>query len=284
MSSIYKAADSEKIVKDLYQRNLEFWPQPNEQKFVMTCMGKTFVIVCGPIEAPPLVLVHGTMANSAAWLNEVQQWSKSFRVYAVDIPGDAGLSNPERVPLKSKTYAIWMKETMDALGISKAFMVGISLGAWIAMSIVVHYSSRVIKLVLLSPAGIGPIKNILLWALPLLLLGSWGQKKVIERILGPLAQHSRNQNQILISDMMTAIFKHVRPRTEVAPIYSDNELKSLPMPVLVVVGAKDVTIDTLVVQKRVLDLIPKAEVHCLNEAGHYLGNQANFIGNFLRRK
>ena len=84
--------------------------------------------------------------------------------------------------------------------------------------------------------------------------------------------------------MMTAIFKHVRPRTEVAPIYSDNELKSLPMPVLVVVGAKDVTIDTLVVQKRALDLIPKVAVHCLDEAGHYLGNQANFIDNFLRRK
>jgi pimeloyl-ACP methyl ester carboxylesterase len=31
----------------------------------------TFVISCGPPEAPPVVLLHGTGANSAMWLDDV---------------------------------------------------------------------------------------------------------------------------------------------------------------------------------------------------------------------
>lgn len=96
MKSVYKSPEGERAVLELYQEILTSWPVPNQQLRVSTREGETFVIVCRPENAPPLLLLHGSMANSAMWMGDVAAWSAHFRIYAVDMIGDAGLSAPSR--------------------------------------------------------------------------------------------------------------------------------------------------------------------------------------------
>jgi hypothetical protein len=50
---------------------------------VPTREGETFIIACGDENAPPLMLLHGSAANSAMWMRDVAAWAAYFRVYAI---------------------------------------------------------------------------------------------------------------------------------------------------------------------------------------------------------
>jgi hypothetical protein len=66
MKIIYKAPEGQRLVEEQYRRMLTYWPVANRQFHVPTRQGETFVIECGGESAPPVVLLHGALANSAS--------------------------------------------------------------------------------------------------------------------------------------------------------------------------------------------------------------------------
>ena len=79
--------------------------------------------------APALVLLHGSAFNSVTWMGDVATWAVNFRVFAVDIIGQPGLSAPSRLPYDSDAYARWLDGVLDGLKVEKAAFIGISLVA-----------------------------------------------------------------------------------------------------------------------------------------------------------
>ncbi|HIE9545383.1 TPA: alpha/beta fold hydrolase, partial [Klebsiella variicola subsp. variicola] len=98
---VYRSAEAAAAVEGQYRRVLERWPVPKTELHISTRQGSTFVVICGPESAPPVVLLHGSMANSAAWLPDVALWSTKFRLFAIDVIGEAGLSARVRPDLAS---------------------------------------------------------------------------------------------------------------------------------------------------------------------------------------
>jgi pimeloyl-ACP methyl ester carboxylesterase len=58
------------------------------------------------------VLLHGGGGNSTMFIDNVATLSKHFRIYAIDIIGEAGKSVGAR-PTKITEYSIWLKEVFD---------------------------------------------------------------------------------------------------------------------------------------------------------------------------
>lgn len=98
---VYRSAEAAAAVEAQYRRVLDQWPVAKTERYLSTRQGPTFVLTCGPEEAPPVVLLHGAQANSAAWMLDVALWSTTFRLLAVDMIGEAGLSARARLPLAS---------------------------------------------------------------------------------------------------------------------------------------------------------------------------------------
>ena len=48
----------------LYDKRAQEWPVASECRMVNTSYGQTFVRICGPVDAPPLALLHGIGGNS----------------------------------------------------------------------------------------------------------------------------------------------------------------------------------------------------------------------------
>lgn len=278
---VFKSDQAATAVLDLYRDYLRHWPVPSEQRFVPTREGETFVVSCGPRDAPPLVLLHGTMGNAAMWLREVVTWASEFRVHAIDLIGEAGLSAPSRPPLASAAHALWLSDVLDGLALPKAAIVGISMGGGIALDFAIRVPERVTGLVLLSPARIAD-RNIIGWALPLLLLGAWGARKVRERIVGRMPQATTVEAQ-QFAEFTDSIFQGMKPRTAGAPAVTDEQLSQLSMPVLALVGALDVTMDAARIKQRVERHVRGAEVRLLPDTRHYLGDQSHAIAVFLRK-
>lgn len=84
-----------------------------------------------------------------------------------------------------------------------------------------------------------------------------------------------------LSQFLQMISTHVKPRTEALPIVSDQQLATLPCPVLLLIGGKDVMLYPEEIRTRLKHHVRHYEEVYLAEAGHYLGDQSVAIDRFL---
>ena len=279
---VFKTEAGEQAVHALYRQVLDGWYTPKTELRLPTGEGETFVVAYGAEDLPPLVLLHGGQSNAAVWMFDAPSWSKSFRCYAVDMIGEAGFSAPSRPPLESDAHALWLDDVMKGLGLERAAFVGVSLGGWLALDYANRRPEAVERLALLCPAGIGRQKNFLLKAAPLLLLGPWGRRKFRELVFGP----SRGEVPPALrpfAELIGLIGRYIRPRIVRIPRLGDAELERLKAPMLVIVGGKDVLIDSEDTRRRLARSAPHAEVIFLPEARHAIFGQSQRVLEFLTR-
>ena len=280
MTAIYKSEGGARAVRERYLQFLNRWPVPSERITVPTREGETFVLIFGPKDAPPLLLFHGSGANTTMWLGDVVEWSKHFRCYAIDMIGEPGLSAPSRPKLNSDAYALWLDDVMKGLSLTRASVVGVSLGGWLALDYATRRPERVTKLALLCPGGVGRQKNGWLLFLPLLFMGNWGRHKMRERILGR-AQSDSSAMMKEMGDFISLVFAHFQPRTGKLPVFSDKALRVLTMPVMAVVGAKDMLLNSQQTKSRLERNVRNADVRLLPDVGHLIRDQTKPVAEFL---
>jgi hypothetical protein len=71
MNSVYRSETGRDLVQARYRELLERWPAGTRQLRVPTREGETFVVNCGPADAPPVVMLQGSGANAAMWLPDI---------------------------------------------------------------------------------------------------------------------------------------------------------------------------------------------------------------------
>jgi len=274
---IFKSEEGKTAILSYYDEVLGRWPLPYESRYIQTSLGSTHMIACGEKTNPALILLHGSSSNATMWVGDVSEYSRSFRVYALDIPGEPGKSAAARPDLSSGAYGRWLAEVFDGLGIDKANVVGISLGGWLAIQFASAYPQRVEKLVLLCPAGVGPQKmGFLFLALMLSPFGDWGREQMIRSVYSGQQIHPEALRYSLL------IAGQFRPRMEAIPIFSDEELKRLTMPVFLIAGKKDVLLHAEKSIRRMEDMLPQINAFLLPDYGHALVGFGKQIDGFLR--
>jgi pimeloyl-ACP methyl ester carboxylesterase len=276
MSELHRSEEGGRVLARAHRELLDRWPVPRKELRIPTRQGETFVVASGAERSPPLILLHGGGTSSAMWSSPVARWAGRFRVYAVDLIGEPGFSAPSRPPLGSDAYATWLDEVMQALSVQRAALVGLSMGGWMALDWATRRPERIERLALLSPLGLGRQRmSFLLRMLPLLALGDWGRRRLLRVAVGP-AQ--------LPPDLMEFMFlasKHFRPRMEQFPPFPEAALRKLTMPVLALLGAKDVILDAAESRTRLQRCVPHATVHVFPDMGHGLEDPSAEVLGFL---
>ncbi|WP_020580088.1 alpha/beta fold hydrolase [Actinopolymorpha alba] len=278
MNTIYKSEAGANEIQRHYRGMLSNWPVPAEHVRVPTGEGETFVVVSGPEDAPPLLLLHGSGANATMWGADIASWAGPFRTYAVDLIGEPGLSAPSRPPLTSDAYALWLDDVLEGLGITTTSIVGASLGGWMALDYATRRPERVTRLALLCPGGIGRQK--IGWLFKALLLrpfGRWGVRQSARTVAGLEAPEDGP-----VLDYLVLTFTQFKPRMDRLPVFSDEALSRLTMPTLVIVGGRDVMLDSEDTARRVRQNVPHATVNLLPDVGHSILGQTDSVLTFLR--
>ncbi|NSB13690.1 alpha/beta fold hydrolase [Clostridium beijerinckii] len=276
MGKVFKTNEGKNDVIKSYDRFLQKLALSYEKFYVNTRYGKTFIISSGEKSNPPLILLHGSGMNSVMWLRDIKEYSKTYRVYAIDMLGEPGKSDENRPSLSGASYAEWLKEVFENLSVERANIIGISLGAWLAIKFSISHPEMVSKLVLLCPSGVGPQKKSFIFkAIAYGILGEKGIDKLYYKV---------NGNQPIPEEMLKyqkLIGKSFNYRKETIPVFSDNELKILTMPIVLFVGAKDIMLHSNKTARRLGNLLPHAQINILSEAGHSNVNDVDKIIEWL---
>jgi len=105
-------------------------------------------------EGPPIVLIHGITGRSDQWEPAIEHLAAEHTVLAPDLLGHGESAKP-RGDYSLGAYASAVRDTMVALGLERATIVGHSLGGGIAMQFAYQFPERCERLVLVSSGGLG---------------------------------------------------------------------------------------------------------------------------------
>lgn len=95
----------------------------------------------------PLVLVHGFPLDRRIWAGQVRGLADVARVIAPDLPG-FGETPAARGSLSMDDYAAHVAGLLDALGVERAVVGGVSMGGYVAMAFHRRFPKRLLGLVL----------------------------------------------------------------------------------------------------------------------------------------
>ena len=261
--------EKKKYIKS-YDATLKLWKTPFEEVDVKTTYGKAHVIISGPKNGPTLVLFHGTDASSTMWYPNIQEFSKIYRVYAIDYPLEAGKSKSNRVKLSHNESAKFYTQVFEHFNMKNINLLGISRGGWVATYLAMQPKIEITKLVLLSPAQtFGSIKNFGK-VLSGLQLKAFPSQKSLNRFFNAFS-YKPNEVDSLFKNQLYFAYKYgnSKPRMLSMIPFSKKELQSLKIPVLVLIGDHDIVNGekSLVKARKYL---PNVQTEIIQNAGHFL--------------
>lgn len=102
-----------------------------------------------------VVLIHGMAGSSDTWQAVIPQLAQRYRVIAPDLLGHGQSAKP-RTDYSLGAFAAGLRDLLDELGISRATIVGHSLGGGVAMQFIYQHPEYCQRLVLVSSGGLGP--------------------------------------------------------------------------------------------------------------------------------
>jgi pimeloyl-ACP methyl ester carboxylesterase len=84
----------------------------------------------------PLVLIHGRFVNTNMWNDQLEVFAKRFKVIRYDVRG----FGKSALPTVGKGYRHTedLKALLNQLGIDYAYMVGLSMGGYIALDFLLN--------------------------------------------------------------------------------------------------------------------------------------------------
>jgi pimeloyl-ACP methyl ester carboxylesterase len=95
---------------------------------------------------PALVFIHCWACNRHFWDNQVAEFSKTYRVVTIDLPGH-GESGKERKNYSVESYGDDVKTVVTKLNLKRVVLVGSSMGGPIALEATRRMPDRVVAIV-----------------------------------------------------------------------------------------------------------------------------------------
>jgi len=116
-----------------------------------TDSGRISILSAG-VGPETVLCLHGLGGTKASFLPTVAALAGRYRVVAMDLPGFGESDKPIGAAYDARWFARTAFDTLDALGVSEAHLVGNSMGGRVAIEAGLMHRERVRGLVLLSPA------------------------------------------------------------------------------------------------------------------------------------
>jgi pimeloyl-ACP methyl ester carboxylesterase len=215
---------------------------------------------------PPMVLLHGAGDQAGAWADVAPALRDRHRLLIPDLPGH-WQSPPAEGPLGIDVILAGLAVLVEAelSGDEQVVLAGNSMGAWLAMLYAHQHPDRVALVVAINGGA-------LLQADPQVNLFPTTREEARETMAGLTAPGSPAIPGFVLDDVV----RHARvgpaarlaeTAAEMGPYLLDGRLQELSVPVALIWGDADQLL-TVDYARRMLDVLPVAQLSLLEECGH----------------
>ena len=236
-------------------------------------------------QGDPLIFIHGFGGSMWNWEYQYEALSNSHQVIILDLLG-SGLSDKPDIPYSPRQLVKFFSGFLDHLHVSKATLIGNSMGAGLAMAMALTTPERVETLILISGFPPDPRASVAspryqqfinhrppLWLAKFgnWISGRWATQSLLEEII---------YNQYLITPIVVErSFQNRKKSDFLPPLFSlmdhmgqweqdyGHRLHNIDHPTLIIWGAEDKVFPPEVgsqLQKN----IPQSSFHIIPKAGH----------------
>lgn len=243
------------------------------EKFIMA--GETPLHICDSENGDKcVVLLHGYLESMLVWEDFVPLLYKKVRVVTLDLPGH-GISVVRGESHTMDFLADTVADALRALGISRATIVGHSMGGYVALAFTERHPEMTEGVVLLSSTPNPDTEEKAQNRRREIELVKAGKKELIARVApaAGFAEENRRRMQDYIEDL-TELVAITEDEGIVALLngmierHDQNEmLRHTAVPQLFILGRKDNYIPVEVAEKMTADH-PQAQVVWLENSGH----------------
>ncbi len=264
---VFKSEAGRKAILDYYFDLLADLQIDHRQVWVDTPQGRTHLIEAGPSNGEPLLLLHGSCSNSAMWFGDLPILAQHFRVLAVDIPGEPGPSEGNRLDQKNDEHTEWLHHLLEQLDLPQVILIGNSFGGWLSLRFATAYPDRVSRMILIAASGLVPARlGFVIKSVFFVLQGQSGFDRMNRMLYAP--EEIRDD----VKAASQLIFDHFNPMLGGLPVLSDDQLGRLEMPILYLAGETDVTADVQKAARRLSRCAPKVTIRLIPDHGHVIYN------------
>ncbi|MBC8754101.1 alpha/beta hydrolase [Kordia sp. YSTF-M3] len=299
MNASYHPFKSKKAKEEyltFYDERAKLWPVPSKNKYIETSYGQTFVRISGSEDKPPLILLPGDTENSLSWMPQIKAFSEYYKTYALDHIYDNGRSIYSRPLKEPRDFVNWLNELFDSLNLKNDInLLGFSYGGWQTSIYALAHPERLHKIILIAPSAtvmqprIGYlIPAIIVHFFPIYFITKklvyWERKCLIKQ--GEVSKAIADQmiEEIVLAGKCFKKRKYVNPT-----VLTDNDLQKLKIPVLYLIGEKEVLYSPNKVVRRLNDVAPQIKTIIIPDASHDITHSQAAIVNkkildFLQEK
>ncbi|MBQ9868697.1 MAG: alpha/beta hydrolase [Ruminococcus sp.] len=224
----------------------------------------------------PVIFIHGSLSNgNETFQKQIPFFQSSYRCISIDLRCH-GKSKGDFTGLNTEILSEDIIEFMDMLGISKAHLVGHSMGGDVAMYCALNHPEKISSVVLISD---GAAVNDHITAY----LERLNPENIDYQHFSKLISKLR----AVYGNQWTSFVKWTIWNCSTYPVFSDKDLKRIIAPVLLIRGGLDeMVLDSEV--ERLRKYLPNFQYYLIEHGNHFLHSQKenyckvnHFISTFL---
>ncbi|MDR7209998.1 alpha/beta hydrolase [Flavobacterium piscis] len=253
-----------------YNKSLKLWDVPYTEENIKTSFGTVHVILAGPKNGKDLVLLHGMDASSTMWFPNIKALAKNNRIYAIDFLMEPGKSTLTVKSLSKEEIVQCYNDVFNYYKLKNFNIVGASRGGWIATLLASQKANSIDKIVLLSPAQTFKFIDKMRKTSSALMLKIFPSEKKFQKTLKTFSTHPEKISPVYKRQFYLAN-KYASSNSSMLKMtpFSNEELKSIRSPVLVLIGDQDV-INAEESLTRAKEFLPNCKTKIIRDAGHFL--------------
>ncbi|GAS89734.1 alpha/beta fold hydrolase [Mycolicibacterium brisbanense] len=226
----------------------------------------------GPDDGTPVVLLPGRNAATPMYRTNLTSLRAHRTIYGIDLLGEAGLSVQRKELRTPGDQARWLDDALAGLGLSRAHLLGVSIGGWTATNCAVHQPDRIASLTLLDPvftfARI-PVKTML----AAVLMYAPGMPETLRRRVLSWISGGADIEAAAETELISAGSRDFALRTPMPTLFTDAQLRSLAAPVLALIAGRSVMHNPDRAAARARHLLPHGQVEVWAQASHAINGE-----------
>jgi pimeloyl-ACP methyl ester carboxylesterase len=227
-------------------------------------------------KGPTIIFLHGALTDGSQWLPLLDQLGVRTHCIAPDLLGFGESDDPES-PQSIQLQADCLAEYIDALHLEEVYLVGHSIGAWIATRYAIAHPERVSGMMLLAPEGVDVPDRRSRWQTELMLTSSIPVVPLGMKLAKPVTKwfsshHRKVTNLLAYREQLLACpaschLLFSRPESEIAAEFiNTDDLEGLKIPILILQGGQDHPIQ-ISQSKTYVKLAPYAKLRMMKQGG-----------------